>query len=83
VSRAPGYFIGIYRSDFNFGRRAGVVRDAFAVPEGCARTSGPSRVFTAEYGVAEGGCPVEAQPLGKMWLACAANAAGDAVGGRT
>src|SRR5580704_2006630 len=36
VSRAPGYFIGIYRSDFSFGRRAGVVPDAFAMPEGCA-----------------------------------------------
>src|SRR5580704_6778922 len=34
--RAHLGFIGIYRSDFSFGRRAGVVPDAFAMPEGCA-----------------------------------------------
>jgi len=50
VSHAPRYFIGIYRSDFSFVRRAGVVRDAFAMPEGCARSSSPSRLFTTENG---------------------------------
>src|ERR1700722_9410424 len=39
------------------GCRAGVVRDAFAVPEGCARTRGPSRLFAIENEVAEGGVP--------------------------
>jgi len=37
VSRAPRYFIGIFHSDFSFGRRAGVIGDAFSVPEGCAQ----------------------------------------------
>ncbi len=37
MSRAPRYFIGIYHSDFSFGRRAGVIGDAFAVPGGRAR----------------------------------------------